>query len=309
MTRPSLVHIVRAPFFSSILAPLLYGSFLSASLNRTFDAINFALVLILGVCVHAATNVYNDIYDTLQGTDRFNRHRNPFSGGSGLLVQQPELIKTFFRVARIAVLGTLASAAVLLFRIDPALRPIFLAIVITAVFFSKYYTAAPIKLAYRGWGEVAVWFAFGPLAIAIAALAQNLFWHPVIWTAMPATGLSTSSILLIGQLIDRQADEAGGKHGVAVRWGSVPAARLYLALQLLLIANIVVVAVMLRPIGLLLLLSLIPYIDLPRTARQVLKNARDPQNLKNAAAANVRIHLLFSSIMAVSSAAIFVFSQ
>ena len=71
-----------------------------------------------------------------------------------------------------------------------------------SAFLSKYYTAAPIKLAYRGMGELFVWLAFGPMAILLAAVGQNVGFHTYIIAGLAVTGLSTLSILLIGQLID-----------------------------------------------------------------------------------------------------------
>jgi hypothetical protein len=88
---PGFFRIIRAPFLSSILAPLFFGTLLAVSIQAEFSVIGFVLLLVLGSGLHSATNVYNDIYDTLQGTDTVNRHRNEFSGGSGILVTHPHL--------------------------------------------------------------------------------------------------------------------------------------------------------------------------------------------------------------------------
>lgn len=50
-----------------------------------------------------------------------------------------------------------------------------------SAFLSKYYTAAPIKLGYRGFGEILVWFNFGPMAIALAGLSQNMMIQGVFY--------------------------------------------------------------------------------------------------------------------------------
>ena len=82
--RPGLFAVMRAPFFSSILAPLLAGTLLAVMAEGEFNLARFFAITIMGLGLHAATNVYNDIFDTLQGTDRINQHRNDFSGGTGL---------------------------------------------------------------------------------------------------------------------------------------------------------------------------------------------------------------------------------
>ena len=237
---PGFARMTRLPFLSSILSPLLAGTLLAVLVGGAFDVLNFVVVLAMGVALHIATNVYNDIYDTLQGTDRINVHRNEFSGGSGVLLDRPDLLPAMYRIARLALVAALVAAAVLAARVDAGLRIHVAALYLLSAFFSKYYTAAPVKLAYRGWGEVSVFFAFGPMAILIAAVSQNVAFHPAVIAAMPMTGISTLSILLIGQMIDRDADRDTGKWGIAVRSGRKSAALLYTAVQLLLCVNLVV---------------------------------------------------------------------
>jgi 1,4-dihydroxy-2-naphthoate octaprenyltransferase len=172
------------------------------------------MVTIMGLALHTATNVYNDIYDTRQGTDRANRHRNEFSGGSGLIIQYPHILPKMYRIARISLFIALVCTVTLMAYMDRNLWIHLWLLYILSAFFSKYYTAAPVKLASRGLGEISVWFAFGPMAILVAAVSQNIGLHPLVILAMPATGISTLSILLVGQLIDLPADKEGGKWAV-----------------------------------------------------------------------------------------------
>ncbi|MFC1544451.1 prenyltransferase [Gemmatimonadota bacterium] len=240
--RPGFLRMIRAPFLSSILAPLIAGSLLAAIIKGSLDIPGFVLVLVMGIGLHIATNVYNDIYDTLQGTDRVNVHRNEFSGGSGVLQEHPDLMPVMLRTARIALVVAALATAGLTAVIDRSLWPHLWALYLLSAFFSKYYTAAPPKLAYRGWGEISVWFAFGPMAILVAAVSQGVGFHPTVLIAMPMTGISTLSILLIGQLIDLDADRQGGKLGVAARLGTGFTAGLYLTVQILLVIDVLLLA-------------------------------------------------------------------
>ncbi|MBD3223139.1 MAG: hypothetical protein GF313_00305 [Caldithrix sp.] len=294
----NVLQMIRAPFLSSIISPLLAGTFLSAHIQETFSIEGFLLVLIMGLGLHAATNTYNDIYDTLQGTDRVNRNRNEFSGGSGILIQFPHLKNQMFRVARYSLLIALAATIFLMFVIKRELWLHLWLLYLLSAFFSKYYTAVPFKLAGRGWGEVSVWFAFGPMAILIAAVSQNVGLHPHIIMLMPVTGISTLSILLIGQLIDKPADEQTGKHGVAVRAGGRFTAWLYITVQLFLIINIVTAAYFMQSGGRWLLLSVLPYlIILPAIIPDLLQHHYNPGQLKSIAKKNVQLHLLFSLLL------------
>lgn len=273
------------------------GTLVGVYARGGFSMINFILVLIIGICLHIATNVYNDIYDTIQGTDKINVHRNEFSGGSGVLVDFPHEMKTMYLIARSALVIALATSLPLIFRVDAHLRIIIIVLYLLSAFFSKYYTAAPVKLAYRGLGELSVWFAFGPMAVMIAATAQGAGLHPAVIAAMPISGISTLSILLIGQMIDLDADAATGKRGIAARRGNRSAAVLYLAVQLFLCLDVIVLGMILNQ-GWLLLFSLVPYLFLlPKTARILLRGYDSPDMLKTAAGINVKLHLLFSLLL------------
>ena len=302
-SQPNIIKMTRAPFLSSIIAPLLFGSFAAASVTGNFLLPNFFLVMIIGLGLHVATNVYNDIYDTFQGTDKVNVNRNEFSGGSGVLVDNPELVSKMFLIARSSLIIAFCSTVGLMFFIDENLFPHLLVLVILAAFFSKFYTAAPVKLAYRGWGEISVWFAFGPMAVLIASVSQNLGFHETIILLMPISGLSTLSILLIGQLIDLKADADTGKLGFAARKGSFNTAILFVIVQILILINILVLPVISSYINYWVYLALIPYLFLsPVVIRSVFNNHSDPEKLKSAAKQNVMIHLTYSFLLSVGLA-------
>jgi len=301
--QPNILQMMRAPFLTSILSPLFLGTLLAVSVSGQINWIGFILLLVMGIGLHSATNVYNDIYDTKQGTDRVNRHRNPFSGGSGIIINFPHLESNMFWLARISLIIALLATAGLMFVVDRSLWPHLWSLYLLSAFFSKYYTAAPLKLAYRGWGEISVWFAFGPMAILVAAVSQNVGWHPLIISAMPLTGISTLSILLLGQLIDRDADHQGGKWGVAVRQGTAFCARLYLVVQILLVFNLVYLAFFSAPNGWPLILGALPYaLLLPRAGKIVLTYHDQADQLKSAAGINVQLHLLFALLINTGAA-------
>jgi 1,4-dihydroxy-2-naphthoate octaprenyltransferase len=170
-----------------------------------------------------------------------------------------------------------------------------------SAFFSKYYTAPPFKLAYRGWGEISVWFAFGPMAVLIAAVGQGLAFDPMVVTLMPATGLSTLSILLAGQLIDLDADRKGGKHGVASRLGTRFTSYLYLFVQMAIMANLVIMFISFPGKSWVFLLPLIPYLFIfPKGGAIILKHHADADKMKEGAKFTVLTHVAFSLLLIIS---------
>jgi len=298
--KPGIGKMIRAPFLTSIIAPLILGTLLAVHLNGGLDVLNFVIVLIIGIGLHIATNVYNDIYDTIQGTDKVNVHRNESSGGSGVLLDNPELMGKMYLLARIGLIMALAGTIALTPLIDKMLWPYLWGLYLLSAFFSKYYTAPPFKLGYRGWGEISVWLAFGPMAILIATVSQNLGLHPLVWLLMPVTGLSTSSILLAGQMIDLEADRAGGKHGVASRMGTRFTSVLYLLVQFGIIANVILLFIWFPGNSWLFLFALIPYVFIfPKAAGIIYKNHNNPDQIKQGAKLTVLVHVAFSFLLIV----------
>ena len=298
---PSIIQMIRAPFLSSIIVPIVTGTLLSASISGDFGIVEFILVLIMGLGLHIATNVYNDIYDTLQGTDKVNVHRNEYSGGSGVLLDNPDLYRRMYWLARSGLIIAFLSTTGLMFFVERELWIFMWGLYLLSAFFSKFYTAAPIKLAYRGLGEFSVWFAFGPMAVAIAAISQNVVPTNHIFLLMPVSGLSTLTILLVGQLIDLDADKKGGKHGVASRLGTRPTAFIYILAQAILITLVILMAISFEESSLVLLVALLPYILIfPPAAVSIMKHHADPEKLKKVAKMTVQIHLLFSLLLIIA---------
>jgi len=306
--QPSLIQMTRAPFLSSIIAPLITGTLLCMKINGNINIPAFILVMVTGIALHVATNVYNDIYDTIQGTDKVNVHRNEFSGGSGVLQDYPELMGKMYLLARSGLVIALCSTAGLMFFVNRSLWIYLWGLYFVSAFFSKYYTAAPVKLAYRGMGEISVWFSFGPMAIFIAALGQNIgLDNPSVLMLMPISGLSTLSILLVGQMIDIDADKEGGKHGVASRLGTGFTSIFYAATQLAIVFNVLFIWFYFPGNTLPLLLSLIPYVFIfPAAAITILKHPGEPAELKRVAKMTVQIHML-SSILLIAGLIIYLF--
>lgn len=258
---PSILQMVRAQFLIGIVIPLTIGTLTAIAVSGVFHVAGFLLVLVVGLGLHVSTDVYNDIYDTRQGADtKGSSTRNYYSGGSGILAENPYLMKRMYMFARLGLLFSFLGMIGLLFVIDRGLWVYVIFIYLVSAFLSKYYTAAPVKLGYHGFGEFLVWLSFGPLAITLASLSQNLVPSGVFYAIMPITGFTTLTVLWSGQLVDLPNDIAAGKRGMVARIGSRNATYGYMIIQSLLILNTLIVAVFVVHNGWLLIFSLIPFL-------------------------------------------------
>jgi 1,4-dihydroxy-2-naphthoate octaprenyltransferase len=79
------------------------------------------------------------------------------------------------------------------------------------------YTAPPLKLVYRGLGELAVALGFGPVMLLGAYVVQTgrLAWEPVVLSLVP--GILISLILFVNEIPDRGGDAQAGKRTLPVR--------------------------------------------------------------------------------------------
>jgi 1,4-dihydroxy-2-naphthoate octaprenyltransferase len=291
-----IFKLLRAQFLVGIVFPLIVGTLTAFSISGSFHFPGFILVMLMGLGLHLATDVYNDIYDTKQGADtKGNERRNSYSGGSGILLEKPYLMARMYLVARVSLLLSFLAMIGLFFVIDQTLWLYVSIIYFVSAFLSKYYTAAPFKFGYRGIGEILIWFSFGPMAIMLAGFSQNMMMQETFYAVMPTTGFSTLTILWIGQLIDLPDDKAAGKIGLVLRMGTKRASYGYLMIQSLVMLNILMLVFFIFHPGWPLLFALIPFIILlPKIWTLIKKHHADPMQLVPVAKLNTMLYVLFS---------------
>jgi 1,4-dihydroxy-2-naphthoate octaprenyltransferase len=95
--------------------------------------------------------------------------------------------------------------------------PLLLGIGIAGVVVGVAYTAPPLKLVYRGLGEIAVALGFGPIMLLGAYVVQTgqLAWQPFVLSLVP--GILIALILYVNEIPDRRSDAEAGKRTLPVR--------------------------------------------------------------------------------------------
>jgi 1,4-dihydroxy-2-naphthoate octaprenyltransferase len=221
-------HATRPKFFPASVLPVITGTAFGAFVAGAFDAYVFTLALIATVCVHAASNVLNDVGDEGIGTDQINDQRiYPYTGGSRF-IQMGILSES--RMARLGV-GLLGFAALLGVLLTLEKGPAVLLFGLAGIALGVLYSLGPVKLSSLGIGETAVAVAFGVLPVTGAAWLQGAS----IDTALVLFSLPVSAwvgaILLINEVPDIEADGGTGKNTLPVRLGLPGTSRLYFVLQ------------------------------------------------------------------------------
>ena len=282
------LRTTRLPFLSATIVPVLLGIVIAVS-HGFFD-LPTAILTIIGACfVQLAINVSNDVFDTMQGADDANVTPTQFSGGSRVL--QYGLV-SFRQMATLGAGLYAAGAAVGLLLLVLRGSPALLVIGIVGLIVGYGYTAPPLKLVYRGLGEIAVAFGFGPIMLLGAYVVQSagaLSTEPFV--ASIPVALLVALILYVNEIPDRRGDAHAGKRTLPVRFGRsavingyrIAAASAYVALVLGVVAGVL-------PIPTLLALLTIPLAL--QVSRGLEPNYDNPYGLMAIMGVNIKLHLV-----------------
>lgn len=303
---PALLHhpvkrfflATRPAFLSVTLIAVLIGLATAYADSGRCDAITAVMTLVFALVAHAGINVLNDYYDALNGTDDINTERVfPFTGGSRF-IQNGVLTR-----GATARFGALLLAAVVVAGLWLTLvsAPGLLLIGLAGLVIGWAYSAPPLKLNSRGWGEACVWAGFALIAIGADYVQRGRFAvAPLI--AVTSYALLVTNILFINQFPDRKADEAAGKHHWVVRLGAQRARWVYAVIMIAAYAWLAA-AVWARALPMHALAALLPAALSLRAARDVLRYSTRPRELAPAIRLTIAAASLHGLLLAVAMVA------
>lgn len=172
----------------------------------------------LGVfALEAATVLTNELID--RRGDALNQHYGPFNGGSRMLVEgrmQPQHARTAIAVA--LVVSAIAFGCALG---RSGLSPGSAAFLLIGAVVCIGYTAPPLRLSYRGLGEVTVAVTHGALVILLGwTLQGGALGAALPWLLALPLGVAILPSIILANVPDRRADREVGKRTLAVILGN-----------------------------------------------------------------------------------------
>lgn len=176
----------------------------------TFRWVPAVLCLLFALLAQVASNMANDYFDYVKGSDKAGRVGPRRAVASGDITPRAMLMGTF------CVLGVACAVGLgLVFFAGWQLIPIG---VIIAVF-ALAYTAGPYPLAYHGLGDVTVFLFFGLVAVNMTYYVQALQFDADVFLLSIAMGLLSINILLVNNYRDMEEDAAANKRTTVVLFG------------------------------------------------------------------------------------------
>ena len=246
---------IRAPFFSATSMSAVIAAGLAYS-EGYFNWLYLIAAILIIAGSNCGINLINDYFDHKSGNDEVNKYYNPFSGGSRVI--QDNLIKPK-KILIAGIVSFVVTALIgLYFVIFVNYHLVWFGL--AAIILGYFYTAKPLRFAYRGVGELVVFIKSGPLAVLGTYL---LFTGKLSLEAFLVSifqGLLVALILFINEFPDYKADKAVGKRQLVVRFGRKKSRIVYIILIAAIYLSVLIpVALSIFPVYLLLPLLTIPF--------------------------------------------------
>lgn len=202
------------------IAPVIVGAGAAGAIGE-FNWWASLLALVVALALQVGVNYANDYSDGIRGTD--DARVGPLR-----LVASGLASAGAVRSAAFACFGVAGVVGVVLIALTGQWW--LLSIGVLSIAAAWFYTGGPRPYGYSGWGEVAVFAFFGPVAVLGTLYVQTgtLTWLGVAGAV--ALGAISASVLVTNNLRDLPTDAAAGKRTLAVKLGDRRTRGLYLVL-------------------------------------------------------------------------------
>jgi 1,4-dihydroxy-2-naphthoate polyprenyltransferase len=209
------------PLAQGNIAPALgYGEAIAYSVSGHFDIVTALYVGLFGILDHLFIVFSNDVADS--DSDAQNGTFNVFSGGSRVLPEGRLTKRTLARAAIAMGLTTLLVAVVVAVRVR---RPELIGLGVAAIALLLAYSFRPIRLSYRGGGELLQGLGIGVVLPAVGFFAQAPHGARFPLLALVPTFVLGVAGNITTALPDAPSDSATGKSTWPVRRGERTARR------------------------------------------------------------------------------------
>ena len=198
------------------ISSMFLGTCLAVT-SGSIDLMWLALTVIGILALEAAKNASGEVYDYDSGADLAvaEEDRSPYSGGKRVIVDGlMSRTQTIVSGAIFYLLGITIGLFIFSQRESAILM-----LGIGGVLLAFFYHAPPVKLSYRGLGEIAVATVYGPMICCGTFLVQrNEISTETIFLSIPL-GILIAAFLVINEFPDRIADLSAHKMNLVVRLG------------------------------------------------------------------------------------------
>lgn len=208
----NVIHAMRPSFL--ILTPVcILLAVATAQFQGQYYSLIYALLCLVGaLTAHIAVNTLNEYQDFHSGLDLITK-RTDFSGGSGLLVEHPNLSSQVFKTALITLVITALIGIYFITIHSWRILPIGLLGLLVVITYTKWINKqAWLCLIAPGLG-------FGTLMVTGTYLCITGAINTSIWLISLIPFFLINNLLLVNQIPDIDADKTVGRNHFAIKYG------------------------------------------------------------------------------------------
>jgi 1,4-dihydroxy-2-naphthoate octaprenyltransferase len=209
----ALVRAARPLAHANIAPPILFGQALAVATTGRFSWTALVIAQAFGIVDHLLIVLVNDWAD--READALNTKPTPFSGGSRVLPEGLVAPQTIAALAVSCALVLIAGSIAL-----ASLVPLLPWLALAALVLIALYSLAPVRLSYRGGGELLQGLGVGVVLPLVGLAAQGA---PIdlrtLAMLVPTFVLGVGGNVLTS-IPDAEADHAADKRSPAARWGA-----------------------------------------------------------------------------------------
>ncbi len=243
---------MRVPFLVLTVACVFLGASV-AVFNQTAISLPILMLALFGALLaHISVNTLNEYFDFKSGLD-FETEKTQFSGGSGALPQNPEMVNTVFMVGVVSSGLLFIAGAYFVWLYGMGIVPVgILGLIIIAT--------------YTGWVNkhpficlVAPGIGFGFLMVAGTSFVLQGEYTMLPWLVAVIPFFLVNNLLLLNQYPDIKADRRAGRNHFPIAYGVKRSSLVYALFVLATIVSLVVFVVS----GYFPVLSLVALLPMP----------------------------------------------
>ena len=241
---------MRVPFL--ILAPVcvFLGMSTAVANQASINSLVLVLALLGAFLAHISVNTLNEYFDFKSGLD-LETIKTPFSGGSGALPQNPEMVGGVLAVGLASSIFLFLIGSYFVWQFGTGIIPIGI-------------TGLVIIATYTGWINkhpficlVAPGIGFGFLMVAGTQFVLQGEFTPLSWLVAAVPFFLVNNLLLLNQYPDIKADANAGRNHFPIAYG-VKRSSLVYGLFALAVAGVIIALILTGHLPILSLIALLP---------------------------------------------------
>jgi 1,4-dihydroxy-2-naphthoate octaprenyltransferase len=250
MNLKAVAQSMRIPFLVLTPVCVFLGVSTVVSNQVNISLLLLSLVMLGALLAHVSVNMLNEYFDFKSGLD-FATIKTQFSGGSGALPENPEMVGTVLTVATASLFVILMIGSYFIWKFGTSILPIGVAGLLIIVTYTGWINKHPFLCL------IAPGIGFGFLMVAGTQFVLQGEYTPLSWLVAVVPFLLVNNLLLLNQYPDIQADANVGRNHFPIAYG-VNRSNLIYGIFAFATPAIIVAYVLMEQLPVLSLIALLP---------------------------------------------------